>query len=658
MRENFSNLHHNTFHLSFFVVGYTYVVKKREKFLNLPSFVMKRAVKSPDGSFAPQKDSKIDRTVKYIRNPETGVYERNPYFDPKSAPLSSKPTQTSFDDMLKNLDDLVQRSTSPKLDFESMTESIDHLMQQNQIQGAMPTEQQKSVHLKIPDIHYGGDRMTSPDRFAGRLVSPDRENKSRSRILSPVQGRRERITSPVRERDIRTLSSERNSQILSPERSIISPEIPLHENTADSSYSRRSLSDSPRPTSEPDSPSHQQSSRAGKKTEDELLEQERQEMEKQIRDLNRVNAEKKAANRREAEMVAQERIKRTQIDRERKQRRGSTSTEFHLIASGSPDENLLVPDYVTALMTTLRNDTTVSPIPNDFLSADGFATWKTTMRRSFQEVLIKMLKYRFLQKPENEGPSSFDPVEIRFRVLCANGLRSKEGKRPKIFCFIEHGDMMLKSKKREKFETEIVESFDPVWNQSMNIQVKKISDKIVVSVYDRQKSKDYFLGQVKLALSELISQCAKSNDFEKEYVLEPVEKKEKYVAGTIRLGAFLFEQYKKSSAKSYQEIQASLTSLQIDNRALFDILLRACVVLDLFTPREGRLDLLSFESVSMLKLWAQTWLISDAYQVISHLKILFEKYQEDQVSISDLLKGFHYLYATVKHRGPFPDYEV
>lgn len=80
--------------------------------------------------------------------------------------------------------------------------------------------------------------------------------------------------------------------------------------------------------------------------------------------------------------------------------------------------------------------------------------------------------------------------------------------------------------------------------------------------------------------------------------------------------------------------------------------------MDLFTPREGRKEVLSVEGVNMLKLWANTWNISEAYQVIGYLKIIFERYCADLISISDLLKAFHFLYATVKQRQNFNDIEV
>jgi hypothetical protein len=597
---------------------------------------MKRVNRTPDGFFVPpgKMPANVDTTSKYITNPETGLLEKNPYFDPNAKPASPQPIQTSFDDMLKNLDDMVQQSTSPKLDFESMAESLDQLMVQTQPLIPDPpgsSERIRRERITSPERErLSKERILSPERTrrstGERVLSPDRESSSRGRVLSPERSRRDRVLSPRREREYLVVSSERNSRESTPEKN----ETPRGEAT---------------------------NSMEVKKTEEELMEQERKEMEKQIRDLNRLKAEQRAANRREAEMVAHERIKRTQLDRERKQRRGSTSTEFSLISSQPPDESLIVHDYVTALMTTLRNDPTVSPVPGDFLTPDGYAHWKTSMRRSFQEVLIKMLKYRFLQKPEPVN-TSFEPVELRFRVFSASGLRSKEGKHPQIVCSIEYGDMSLKSKKREKFETDAADSLSPVWNQSMTIEVKNITDKINLSVYDRQKSKDYFLGHVTISLADLITQCARTSEFEKEYPLEPLDKKEKYVGGSIKVGAYLLEQFKKSSAKSYQEIQTTLNSLQVDNNSLFDLMIRTCMVLDLFTPRDGRHELLSPESVSMLKLWARTWSISDAYQVISHLKVMFEKYQQDQVSISDLLKAFHFLYATVKHRGLFPDYEV
>lgn len=201
---------------------------------------------------------------------------------------------------------------------------------------------------------------------------------------------------------------------------------------------------------------------------------------------------------------------------------------------------------------------------------------------------------------------------------------------------------------------------EPFWDQPLPLEIVDLSASIQLQVFD--KSKEQFLGQIILPMSELITKCAKSFDGTMQVWmdLEPrdLKNKDKYVGGRILVGARVPPEDRKSTGKSYQEIQNELRKRLVDNRALFDILLRACLVLDLFTPREGRLEVLSPEAVSMLKSWGHTWKIPEAYQVISYLKILFEKYKIDAISISDLLKAFHFLYASVKGNIQFSSIEV
>jgi hypothetical protein len=187
-----------------------------------------------------------------------------------------------------------------------------------------------------------------------------------------------------------------------------------------------------------------------------------------------------------------------------------------------------------------------------------------------------------------------------------------------------------------------------------------LKQSILLQVFD--KTKDHFLGQIHLQMSELISKCQKSYDgtMSEWLDLEPRDSKykDKYVGGKISIGGKIPPEDKKGSGKTYQEIQNTLSRMQVDNRALFDVLLRACLVLDLFTPREGRIEVLSPEAVNMLKAWAITWQISKPYQVIGYLKIVFEKYSIDAISISDLLKSFHFLYGVVRSNNNLVSAEV
>ena len=165
-----------------------------------------------------------------------------------------------------------------------------------------------------------------------------------------------------------------------------------------------------------------------------------------------------------------------------------------------------------------------------------------------------------------------------------------------------------------------------------------------------------------LPMNELITKCQKAYDGTMSEWLDLEHRegkyKDKYVGGKIYIGGKIPPDDKKNSGKTYKEIQNTLSRMQVDNRALFDVLLRACLVLDLFTPREGRDEVLSREAVNMLKAWANTWSISKGYQVIGYLKIVFEKYTIDAISISDLLKSFHFLYGVVRGNNQLASAEV
>jgi hypothetical protein len=176
------------------------------------------------------------------------------------------------------------------------------------------------------------------------------------------------------------------------------------------------------------------------------IDEEQREFEKQKMELQKMKDAQKAADKREAEKVAKEREKRNMMDGGR---RGSASAEFSLISSSTVRESLLVPEYLNALMTTLRQDDTISPVPEDFTDRAAYAAWRRDMRRSFQEVLIKMIKYRFLLPPDPAKPG-FEPIQFRLRVVEARGLIQKDGRTRDTFCKIEYGDFSSQSKPKTK----------------------------------------------------------------------------------------------------------------------------------------------------------------------------------------------------------------
>ncbi|KAJ3258354.1 hypothetical protein HK103_003642 [Boothiomyces macroporosus] len=725
-----------------------------------------------------------DDSPRYIRNPETGVYERDYSNSPNSTltrpavanqrdnradarapPARSPPLRTetrsetrrvrspaprsprdnnpsTFDDLLKEVDELnttaARKTTrsrakspepirSPRLDgrkngfdFNQMTDSLDEMIDSpnqrrrgsdagfrdvvtrpsSQDEGARrinrrrndsDTEIRPSLSKRSDDLPARFDtginsRRGSRDRTAALLnddipTSPRERRKDESprdesvgRRRSPPMSRKgpeseetlreSRRTRETREDDYSSRRvkdddySRRRRDESSPAPRQKDDDGPTRRVRDRDDDSRRTLDDTPRRS--------RGSPRTPQPAEEEpvMSAQEIKDMEKLREEKLQKEKEIAEADKREKLMIAKERERRMQEDQQRRDGRRGSTQEFALVSGAPVDESLLVPDYLTALMTTLRNDTSVSVIPENFATPEAYNHWRTTMKRSLQEVLIKMIKYRFLTPPDPQKPG-FEPVKIRFKIIQAQGLIGKEGRTRSTYCNIEFGDLAAlkkqnrNAKEKEVYRTDVIEdSLDPVWNQKLSIEANSITDEAKVEVWD--KVKDHFLGQVIVKLSDVITKCTRNGSYESWIDLSPRDgkNKDKYVGGRILIGASLREEKKTSSAKSYKEVQSMLNKMQVDNRALFDILLRACLVLDLYQPREGRADVLSPEAVNMLKAWANTWNITDSYQVIAYLKILFEKYTTYAISISDLLKAFHFVYATVKKRGTFNAVEM
>lgn len=245
-------------------------------------------------------------------------------------------------------------------------------------------------------------------------------------------------------------------------------------------------------------------------------------------------------------MVAKEREKRLREGRDRRSSGGSR--EFALIANTLVNESILVPDYLRALITTLRNDDTISPAPEDFLSKDAYRSWRQDMRRTFQEVLMKMIKYRFLDPPPDPR-TSFEPIKIFLKVVEARDLIGKEGRGRNAFCDIEFGNLaaVAKSKqKRDVFRTEVIpDSLNPKWDEKMTIDCNNVDDEILLQVKD---TKDHFLGRVYIRMGDLITLCGRSYEgkVQKVYDLEPRDSKyrDKYVGGQIIVFARVEEEKK------------------------------------------------------------------------------------------------------------------
>lgn len=67
---------------------------------------------------------------------------------------------------------------------------------------------------------------------------------------------------------------------------------------------------------------------------------------------------------------------------------------------------------------------------------------------------------------------------------------------------------------------------------------------------------------------------------------------------------------------------------------------------------------MSSESMAILKLWLKIWKLSDAAQLILYMQVLFQKFVNEEVPISEVLQTFHLLYDHMKVKGWFPNTEV
>ena len=307
-------------------------------------------------------------------------------------------------------------------------------------------------------------------------------------------------------------------------------------------------------------------------------------------------------------------------------------------------------------MKVLQDDTMVTPVPSDFFDEAGYKEWKSTMDKSLQQVLIKLLKYRFVSPPP-EIPPGGEPLEIQVCIYEAEGLLSKDGRMRAAYCRVEVCDVIQgKKKTRKKFETDDINSLNPYWDQYVSVQIKSISEFVTIEVKDKLKD-DHFLGSIVVPFHEIITQVANGGRYDQWHDLMPKDKKkDTYVGGRIHIGAVIINENINTSV-SYTKIQKTVESLFIDNRALYDVLMRACVTLGIHLPRNGRNEILTQESALLLQIWAETWRISSTYKLIGYLKVLFSFY-DDKVSVFDILIVFHCLYMHIKSVPSIPEQEL
>ncbi|TPX34267.1 hypothetical protein SeMB42_g07349 [Synchytrium endobioticum] len=342
---------------------------------------------------------------------------------------------------------------------------------------------------------------------------------------------------------------------------------------------------------------------------------------------------------------------------------------------------MIVPDYITALIRTLKSDKTQTATPDDFLSRDGYAQWMETVRDQFQFVIAELLRGRYLlDSTSQKGNDVNKPkraridAKLRLKVLRANGLQSKDGKGRDAFCCIEFGCIpfpdpnpykKVKDKDREMFLTESVAgTTKPEWNEHLTIQAKSITDKIVLSVWD--KKKEYFLGMINVPVYDLVQASQREKgSIGRKYTLGPRPgRKDKYVGGEIFIEAMIIDAEPEELADSpannvdpTEYLNQQLYSCHVNLRTMYKTLLRACLVLDVNTMgnevTETTTELLGEESKALLKIFGHMWKIGEAFMVIANVEILFIMYKEFQLPTGALLTAYEVLYDNLKYNNNF-----
>ncbi|KAI9100704.1 hypothetical protein DFS34DRAFT_578825 [Phlyctochytrium arcticum] len=399
-----------------------------------------------------------------------------------------------------------------------------------------------------------------------------------------------------------------------------------------------------------------------------------QETQRKRKEHMRIEQEKRDADRKELQMIAEARRKNNPAERAREGRSREQEPIY--------DERIIVPEYVKALMMTLRTDQESYPMPEDFSSGQGYGLWQETLGMTYSEVLCELLRAKFIDKPRQspERPRKESaPMQLFFKVVEARGLIAKEGRSRDPYCTIEYGDIpddgteearKADKERRDKqvMQTETMKgTTTPRWNQHINIPVPNQSQKVMVSIYDR--AKEQFLGRIKLPFAEIIEGAQRDGFIKKWYKLTGLGKKDKdkYVGGEILIEAAIKddgrkdEQTRKPKQDPIAALQSSISLTDLDLRAPYRTLLKACLVLDMnmlgnsITEETDRL--LSDETRSLLNIIGRLWGLSDAFMVLAYLKLLFERYKVYEVPQRALFAAFETLKDKMKQKNWLSQYE-
>ncbi|TPX74857.1 hypothetical protein CcCBS67573_g03877 [Chytriomyces confervae] len=358
------------------------------------------------------------------------------------------------------------------------------------------------------------------------------------------------------------------------------------------------------------------------------------------------------------------------------------ATALRAVNGPSPDEKIIVPDYIDAVIRTLVVDKTIAPMPEDFASYDGFSLWQSHINKPLQEVLADFLHSQFVQ-PVSANTLPI-PVDIFFKVVEAKSLIAKEGRSRDAYCRIEFGaipqpDYPPKTGV-EIFMTETIQgTVNPVWNQHVDVASQELTDSIIVSVWDRRK--DDFLGRVVMSVKDIVTSCGASGSdgfVSRWHKLQPrgasVKNKDKYIGGDLLIEMSIDMEKTplpdELHADPIAQLEAQLVSCKINFKALYITLLRACLILDINSspppatqPMNSQaayelIHLLSPESIATLKFWERKWLIRESFRTLTYLDLVFQKYKLYEVPVWALLNAYEELYGSMK-RNPtwLNDYE-
>jgi hypothetical protein len=193
--------------------------------------------------------------------------------------------------------------------------------------------------------------------------------------------------------------------------------------------------------------------------------------------------------------------------------------------------------FVQAVCSALRADPTITPIPDDFDTSDGFYIWEQSIRMNIQEALAHILtkKYISLSRGNSSRVASRNfPIRLKAKIVEARELTTKDRNLRDPFCHIQVENVKDKDAS-EIYSTEIIKgSNTPYWNQHVFLNIKHLDDKVNFEIWDDKKK--HFLGRVLLNAAKLLDELDENGSISGWYLLDKHPKqKSKYVGGELYL---------------------------------------------------------------------------------------------------------------------------